>query len=297
MTAFDTVVMVDWSAASRAPRRPKPDSIFAAVARDGRVGPAVYLGHRLDAELWLADLFADERAAGRRVLAGFDFPFGYPRGFAAALTGGPDPFDLWDWLEARIEDGRTGNNRFEVAGAINARFPGVGPFWGNGTARDIPHLPRKGRSRGPNPFPERRSVEDRHKGAFTLWQLSGAGAVGSQTLMGLPVLARLRRRFPAELSVWPFEPPSRGIVLAEVWPSLLAPAVSAELVAKGGIKDARQVEVLARAIAALAPGDLTAVLDVSGAPFAGEEGWIFGSGHEHRLMDALGSSQGQGALK
>ena len=36
---------------------------------------------------WLADHLADERAAGRRVLAGFDFPFGYPRGFAAALTG------------------------------------------------------------------------------------------------------------------------------------------------------------------------------------------------------------------
>ena len=44
---------------------------------------------------WLADLLAAERAAGRRVLAGFDFPFGYPRGFAAALTGRAEALALW----------------------------------------------------------------------------------------------------------------------------------------------------------------------------------------------------------
>lgn len=287
MTGFDTIVMVDWSAAARAPRRPKADSIFAAVARDGRVDPACYLGHRLEAEAWLDDLFVAERRAGRRVLAGFDFPFGYPRGFARALTGRPDPFAVWDWLDARIEDAPTGNNRFEVAGAINARFPGIGPFWGNGTRRDIPHLPRKGRARTANPFPERRAVEERHRGAFTLWQLSGAGAVGSQTLMGLPVLARLRRRFCADLAVWPFERPVGGIVLAEVWPSLLAPAVAAELAAAGGIKDARQVEVLARAVSALSPQDLARVMDVSDTALASEEGWILGSGHEGLLTGGL----------
>ena len=288
MTPFDTIVVVDWSAAARAPRRPKPDAIFAAVARDGVVGEAEYLGHRIAAEAWLCDLLAAERAAGRRVLAGFDFPFGYPRGFAAALTGRPDPFALWDWLAERIIDEPRRNNRFEVAGAINARFPGVGPFWGNGSLRDVPDLPRKGLVRTPNPFPERRAIEERHKGAFTLWQLSGAGAVGSQTLMGLPVLSRLRRRFAPDLAVWPFERPEAGIVLAEVWPSLLAPAVAAELAARGGIKDARQVELLARALAALPPEALARVMDVSAEPHAAEEGWILGSGHEATLMRTLG---------
>jgi molybdopterin molybdotransferase len=292
MSRFDTVVMVDWSAAARAPRRPKPDAIFAAVAREGVVEPAEYLGHRTRAEAWLADLLAAERAAGRRVLAGFDFPFGYPRGFAAALTGRPDPFALWDWLAERIVDEPKRNNRFEVAGAINARFPGVGPFWGNGSLREVPDLPRKGLARTQNPFPERRAIEDRHKGAFTLWQLSGAGAVGSQTLMGLPVLSRLRRRFAPDLAVWPFEPPAAGIVLAEVWPSLLAPAVAAELAANGGIKDARQVELLARALSALSPGALAQVMDVSAEPRAAEEGWILGSGHEERLLRALAGRSG-----
>lgn len=283
MTAFDTVVMVDWSAAARAPRRPRPDAIFAAVARGGKADPAAYLGHRLDAEAWIAALVDGERAAGRRVLVGFDFPFGYPRGFAAALVGRPDAFALWDWLGARIVDTPRANNRFEVAGAINALFPGTGPFWGNGTAREVPNLPRKGRARTANPFPERRAIEERHKGAFTLWQLSGAGAVGSQTLMGLPVLSRLRRRFAADLSVWPFEAPDAGVVLAEVWPSLLAPVVAAELAATGGIKDARQVEVLARALSALTPDELARVMDVSTEPLAAEEGWILGSGHEALL--------------
>jgi molybdopterin molybdotransferase len=287
MTRFDTVVMVDWSAAARAPRRPKPDAIFAAVARAGVVEPACYLGHRVEAEAWLAGLLAAERAAGRRVLAGFDFPFGYPRGFAAALTGQPDPFALWDWLAERIVDEPKRNNRFDVAGAINSLFPGVGPFWGNGSLREVPDLPRKGLARTQNPFPERRAIEERHKGAFTLWQLSGAGAVGSQTLMGLPVLSRLRCRFAPDLAVWPFEPPAAGIVLAEVWPSLLAPAVAAELAANGGIKDARQVELLARALAALSPEALAQVMDVSAEPHAAEEGWILGSGHEEALLRAL----------
>ncbi|MGI1662877.1 molybdopterin guanine dinucleotide synthesis [Palleronia sp. KMU-117] len=291
MTAFDTVVMVDWSAAARAPRRPRPDAIFAAVARGGQVAPAEYLGHRLDAEGWIAALIDDERRAGRRLLVGFDFPFGYPRGFSRALVGRSDPFVLWDWLDARIVDTPGANNRFEVAGAINAHFPGIGPFWGNGTPREVPHLPRKGRARTTNPFPERRAIEERHKGAFTLWQLSGAGAVGSQTVMGLPVLARLRRRFGTNLSVWPFEAPDAGVVLAEVWPSLLAPVVAAELAAGGGIKDARQVEVLARALSALTPDQMARVMDVSTVHVAAEEGWILGSGHEALLIGAHAASR------
>jgi molybdopterin molybdotransferase len=291
MTAFDTVVMVDWSAAARAPRRPKPDAIFAAVARGGQADPAAYLGHRVDAEAWIAALIDRERTAERRVLVGFDFPFGYPRGFADALVGRPDPFALWDWLGARIVDTPQSNNRFEVAGAINALFPGTGPFWGNGTAREVPHLPRKGRARTVNPFPERRAIEERHKGAFTLWQLSGAGAVGSQTLMGLPVLSRLRRRFAADLSVWPFEAPDAGVVLAEVWPSLLAPVVAAELATNGGIKDARQVEVLARTLSALPPDAMARLMDVSTEPLAAEEGWILGSGHEARLAAVHAASR------
>ena len=86
--------------------------------------------NRMEAEEVLAALIGKELAAGRRLFLGFDFPFGFPRGFAQALTGVPDPFRVWDWLEARIEDCPTANTRFELAGEINRRFGGAGPFWG-----------------------------------------------------------------------------------------------------------------------------------------------------------------------
>ena len=67
----------------------------------------IYCRTRIEAEARIGDLIAGERAAGRRLLAAFDFPFGYPRGVARAITGSDDPLVLWDWLAARIEDDGT----------------------------------------------------------------------------------------------------------------------------------------------------------------------------------------------
>ena len=206
MKSFDTVLVADWSGGADTGPRPRANAIWIARARVGG-GPAeaLYFRNRTAAEHWLGETIAAEIAAGRRVLAGFDFPFGYPAGFAAALTGRDDPLALWDWIEARLADGPGGSDRFDLAGRINAELPGVGPFWGNGLMRAIPHLPRRGTDRAGHGFAERRLADSRATGSFTCWQLSGAGAVGSQALTGLPVLARLRRRFAA--AAWPFEPP------------------------------------------------------------------------------------------
>jgi len=278
VTGWDTILMVDWSGGNDRGPRPKADAIWiGAETPDGPENP-VYCRNRQLAEAWLTDRFEAERAAGRRVLAGFDFPFGYPAGFSEAITGTEDALALWDWLEARIEDAPNANNRFEIAGQINSSLPGVGPFWGNGLKRDVDHLPRKGRVRTPNPFPERRVCEQRAKGAFTCWQLSGAGAVGSQVLMGLPVLARLRRRFAGQVAIWPFEPLDRPIAMVEIWPSLIAPAVAAASPLHP-VKDAVQVMVMARALARLGPA-LAPLLEV---PDTGAEGWILGLGHEAAL--------------
>jgi molybdopterin molybdotransferase len=133
-----------------------------------------------------------------------------------------------------------------------------------------------------NPFPERRAAEARAKGTFTCWQLAGAGAVGSQALMGLPMLARLRRRFP--VAVWPFEPLDAPVAFVEIWPSLLSGTVAQEMQAQGAgaIKDAVQVAAMTRALAVLPPDALREMLDVP----APEEGWIFGLGHEDTLARA-----------
>ncbi|HKL44652.1 MAG TPA: gephyrin-like molybdotransferase Glp [Roseovarius sp.] len=285
MTPFDSFAVVDWSGGNDTGARPRRDAIWLGLARAGEAQrpPPRYLRNRLEAEAALGDLIDTERAAGRRLLIGFDFPFGYPSGFATALTGRADPLAVWHWLEARIEDSPRANNRFAVASAINlALGEGRGPFWGNARpAHDVPGLPRT-KSDYANPFPERRAAEDLARGSFTCWQLAGAGAVGSQVLMGLPVLERLRRRFAPDLAVWPFQPfADAPVVFAEIWPTLIDGAVK-RASARGGIRDAHQVNLLAGALARLPIDELIAMLDCDAA----EEGWIMGLGHENKLEQA-----------
>ena len=274
MTAFDTFIMVDWSGGNDRGLKPKKDAIWACVASNGQITEPVYLRNRGVAEAWIGDALEAELAAGRRVCIGFDFPFGYPQRFANALVGSDNPFKLWHWLEARIVDAAKITNRFDVAAEINAQFEGSGPFWGNGLKRDIDALPRTKQGYH-NPFPDRRVVEGLAKGSFTCWQLAGAGAVGSQVLMGLPVLERLRRRFSADIVVWPFEALDAPIAVVEIWPSLLAGAGP-----EGMIKDAWQVQEVARVFSAMDSSVLAKMLDVN----APEEGWILGVGHQAELQ-------------
>lgn len=278
---FDTFLMVDWSGGNDRGPTPKKDAIWVCAARNGVVDEPVYLRNRSMAEEWITAFITDERAAGRRVLAGFDFAFGYPVGFGQALTGSDDPFAIWDWFADRVVDAPDSNNRFDLAGQINAMFPGVGPFWGNGLKRDVPHLPRKGLDRTGHGMREKRTAEDQAKGAFPVWQLSGAGAVGSQVIMGLPMLARLRQRFNADIRVWPFEPLDQAVALVEIWPSLIAKAVTATQPA-GRIKDAHQVALLAQTLSRLSPDTLHALLDVPRNP----EGSILGLGQVDTLAQA-----------
>lgn len=260
---FDTFVMVDWSGGNDRGASPKPDAIWACVAGQ----EPIYFRNRHLVETWLADLFEAELAAGRRVLAGFDFPFGYPSGFAKSLTGSDDPLVLWAWFAARVQDTPKTNNRFDLAGEINATCDGIGPFWGNALGRDIAHLPRKGSHRTNADFAEKRAVETHAKGSFSCWQLSGAGAVGSQVMMGLPVLERLRQRFAGKVSVWPFQTSDTPITFVEIWPTLFTDTPS-----DGIIKDAHQVRSTAVHFANLPPDDLAALMTVD----APKEGWILG---------------------
>ena len=278
---FDSIIMVDWSGGNDRGAKPKKDAIWAGVVRSGVGHAPVYLRNRAVAEAWIVAQLVQDITAGRRVCIGFDFAFAYPDGFAAALTQNPAPLGLWDWFEARVKDSPKSNNRFDLAGHINAQFPGVGPFWFNGLQRDITNLPRKGNARDFRWSPPRRRTELAAKGSFEAWQLAGAGAVGSQVIMGLPVLSRLRHRFAEQIAVWPFEPLGPPLTLVEIWPSLIAKEVAAAVM-PGEIKDAAQVRVLAGAISMLRSDQLALLLERPADP----EGWIFGVGHETELRDA-----------
>lgn len=280
MSRFDSFAVVDWSSGNDTGPRPKKDAIWIGAVIAGLEQPPVYCRNRKTAFDRLGDLFSQEIAAGRRLLIGFDFPFGYPEGFAKAVTGNADPLRLWAWFANHLEDSPTQNNRFALAGKLNAYFPGTGPFWFNGTDADVPGLPRKGRARLGHGMPEHRQAELRTKGTFSCWQMGGAGAVGGQVMTGLAVLHRLRASFPDHVSVWPFEPDAKPIRLVEIWPSLISDVVKS---AGDPIKDRAQVQLLSRALAGLSEDQLRAMLNVD----APEEGWILGIGHEDALKEAL----------
>ncbi len=288
---FSAYVMVDWSAAS-VPRRGK-DSVWIGLRTSGGVTRLENIATRTAARARLRQLFRQLTESGHRVLAGFDFPFGYPRGTARALGLQGAPWRaMWRLLACEIEDSPDNtNNRFEVAARLNRLLPGTeGPFWGHPHGRDYaPHLgPR--RPRCDIAFlPEQRHADAAVPSAQPVWKLAYNGAAGSQTLMGIPVLHGLR--FSAPLSrvtrIWPFETGLRApaaaetrILLAEIYPSLWpVPA------GRHAVKDAAQVAAVAARLHRLdregrlagtftAPGlDLAARRDV-----VREEAWILGAG-------------------
>ncbi len=279
---FDTVIVVDWSAAAKpSPKRPSADANWIGIARAGQT-TATYHRTRAEAETALNTLLDAEAAAGHRVLLGFDFPFGYPTGFAAALTGQPQAPAVWHWLNQHITDGPdNANNRFAVADQINAGFHAPGPFWGRPDSAAHAHLPAtKAVTYGD--FTERRLIETLIPSAQPVWKLYTTGSVGSQSLMGLPLIHRLSQRPGAR--VWPFDTATGPLVLAEVYPSLLASAVRAD---PDTIKDRAQVRLLAQALYNLSRRGSLAPLFQTPAQ-AQEEGWILGAGHADALAGALG---------
>ena len=274
MALFHTHIVVDWSARSKpSPKRKSKDAIWWAVARiegNVEVDETAYVRTRHEALKGLARLIAGELDAGRRVLVGFDFPFGYPAGVAERLTGKASALALWDWLAAEIDDAPdNSNNRYAVAAAINAAYPGLGPFWGRPSTWNYPTIPAKASARtsqNDHP-PERRIADHRAKGAKTVWQLAYAGSVGSQMLLGLPALKRLKAdpRIAGRAKVWPFETglrtPDAPVVIAEVYPSLLRDEIRARR-REGEILDSAQVRVNADAFARLdAGGGLAPLFD------------------------------------
>lgn len=283
MSRFDRVIIADWSAASaRSPAKPSADAIWlGSPGQQSR-----YFRTRQQAE---AALMAEigSLPLGERLLIGFDFPMAYPAGFAARLTGQAQARAVWAWLAARLQDDADNrNNRFEVAAEINRRFGGSqlqgGPFWGRPAGLALPDLPTRKTIDYPSlGLTERRAVERLVPRAQAVWKLYTTGAAGSQGLMGQAMLHRLAR-LPG-VAVWPFDKADARIVLAEVYPSLLATEVAADAAA---IKDEAQVRLLAQALFRLSQGGGLAPLLETPA-IAAEEGWILGAGRVAALRGGL----------
>jgi hypothetical protein len=298
---FDSYVMVDWSAASKPATG--ADSIWiGALTPDSRLKLAFKSSNpptRAKALEELADLLGRCLKRGDRVLLGMDFPLGFPAGTASALKlKGEAPWrSIRDFLLKEMKDKPdNSNNRFSLAAQMNRRISeGPFPFWGCSKKDELTTLAiKKVREHGPKEIAEFRITEDniadtRKARPQPVWKIAYAGAVGGQTLTGLPAIERLREKFPT-LKIWPFEIPlgkldeeamgDARIVVAEIYPMLLTTQVGAS-----EIKDEAQVRTIAEWFAERdANGKLAALFaseakltDAQKRSVTQEEGWILGT--------------------
>ncbi len=244
MPLFDAYIFVDWSAANRVqPINPTENAVWS-----GEFIPKFnyklekYHQSRNACITYITNILTKHVQEKHKVLVGFDFPYGYPSGFANALNlpGAQNWWKVWAELAYRVEDTVTNkNNRFKAAGELNeiAGNGQAGPFWGCPIQYEDDNLKRH--SPG---FPfsasdgillqRLRLVETRLPGTQEAWGLYGPGRVGSQALVGIPYLYKLRLN--PELihnsRVWPFETlftqtPSATqgpfILHSEIWPGVV----------------------------------------------------------------------------
>ncbi len=173
---------MDWSGALTG----AADRIWIATAMDGALVDLVAPGSR-DA---VADALRARLASPTPVLVGLDFAFGMPAWYADE-RGWRDIASVW--AAARDEGEQW----------LRACAP---PFWGRpGTTR--PHTVEQGLRRT-----ERGGIEGpRPKSVF---QIGGAGSVGTGSIRGMPMLLQMRE---AGWAVWPFDPPGAHTIV-EIWP-------------------------------------------------------------------------------
>lgn len=250
---FDHYVVVDWSAANQAKKG--RDSIW--ICHVGPAGENVANPEtRYAARVLIAEILGVAVERSDSVLLGFDFPFGYPSGFAErlGLVGAPWRA-VWEEITRLIEDHSDNrSNRFAVGAEFNRRISGGRfPFWGCPVGFFDEYLgPKHHNGHVSQGLAEKRLIDTWMVGAQPCWKLAYTGSVGSQALTGIPVVHALRQdeRWAEVTRVWPFETglglPYHGrIVFAEVWPSWWK--VLPEL---GPPNDKAQVRTVARVFAA-----------------------------------------------
>jgi Protein of unknown function (DUF429) len=174
------ILAVDWSGARVSERR----VIWLAEAVDGRL---VRLEGGRSREQ-VVDHLLEEAERDPELVVGLDFAFSLPEWFLRA-QGIDDVSNAWDLVsreaEAWLRDPRP-------------------PFWRT--------------RRPPGQVAFRRTELECGGRPKSVFQLVGAGQVGTGSLRGIPFLPRLRERF----AIWPFDEP-RLPLLVEIYPRLYLP--------------------------------------------------------------------------
>jgi hypothetical protein len=294
---FNAYVIVDWSAASK--RTTGSDSIWIGVLKRDVRFRFSFESHnpstRKEAETLIGAILDDRAKHRERTLLGVDFALGFPRGLAAGLSlPGDEPWRaVWTQIDRMVTDKADNtNNRFGVASEINRRLTGGPfPFWGCPPRDTLTTLqPKKLRPHGPGDIPEFRHAEVAAKSASSVWKLYYNGSVGGQTILGIPMIRRLKQARADRLKAWPFETGWKAlteadlagveVLVTEVYPSLIKATPL-----PGEVRDLTQVRGLAEHLAKLdeagklgalfAPDKATPPDVVIDAQH--EEGWILGA--------------------
>jgi len=295
---FDAYVVADWTAAET--RKLGDNSLWIGVAkRDVRFrlyAETHNVATRAEGEALLASIMAEHRRRGDRVLVGLDFNFGYPAGTAARLKLDGTPWSaMWKFIAANVVDKADNtNNRYQVAAKMNRLMTDEAwPLWGAPAKQTQRWLTATKPPQGTGDIPEFRATERAaKKGRLqpkSVWQMHGAGAVGGQTLVGIPAVRRLLEQLGPSGAVWPFGTGWRALtpedveplsaLVVEVWPSMFDGKPNS-----GEFKDQAQVRTTAEALARMdEAGDLALAF---GPPkdtdaklvrqVEQEEGWILG---------------------
>jgi RNA polymerase sigma-70 factor, ECF subfamily len=229
MPLFDAYIMTDWSGGSRR-RRNRQDAIWIAHGDIDDDSPqAESPPSRTDAIELIRSLLRRYVTSKSRVLVCFDFAYGYPVDFAAALESATGKSDLpwrlvWQYLSEIVKDDMgtlpnrlpsNSSNRFEVANLINSALStsseAAGPFWCSAEEAAYLHIPQR---QPEQPFVSAQGylikplrLTDKRAKSGTPFRLFGTASVGGQSITGIPRLHQLRNE-PELLprsAIWPFE--------------------------------------------------------------------------------------------
>lgn len=184
------VIAIDWSGAARHASR----TIWLCSVRDGVV-ERLENGRDRDA---VGEFLLEARARDPRMVVGLDFAFSLPHWYLAQRGIATAP-QLWTLSASEGEEW------------LSRCAP---PFWGR-PGRRRPELPSHLR-RADDEVPAIGGI--RPKSPF---QVGGAGAVGTGSIRGMPILERLRQ---GGFAIWPFDAPATSTVV-EIYPRLLTEAV------------------------------------------------------------------------
>jgi hypothetical protein len=184
-------IAIDWSGALRNEQR----KIWLAEAKGSQ------LLHLEDGKTraQIADYLIAEAQSTPDLIVGLDFAFSMPAWFLAkhGLSSAPE---LWSLADQRSEEWLK-----------ECPFP----FWGR-PGRKRPPLTAHFRATEES-VPDIRGISPK-----SVFQIGGAGAVGTGSLRGMPILRRLR---DAGFSIWPFDPIGWPLVI-EIYPRLLTGPVN-----------------------------------------------------------------------